>query len=275
MAANSVFARLNYNFEDSKFGGSLYLTNGTIKYLNASNTSIPEWQQNDIADGVASSRSRYYKNPHAGVIVTLTANTNLILTVANTDPANTFSDPVAATMAPFLANAARGYIIELASFKSHTDNISGLTATTDGNLTAPNYDLATGVGQQILKITNATDDVANATPMLGSFTSLYIGDDLTGNNTIIANDWITMNSAIAPNGNCTLTGGQVNTINTHITTANSLISTRRNHDFNFYQKSRAIVNDYIFLTRFDNLGNTQNYMVENLIGTDFLKSNLP
>lgn len=271
MSANSVFARLNYNFEDSKFGGSLYLTDGVKKYLTASNTSIPEWQQNEIADGVASSRSRYYKNPHTTVIATLTSNTNLIFTVANTDPANTFT--LAANVAPALANAARGYIVELAAFKSHTDNISGLTATTDGNLTAPNYDLATGIGQQILKITNATDDVANATPMLGSFTSLYIGDDLTGNNTVIANDWITMNSSIVA-GNCTLTESQVNTIIDHITTANSLIATRRNHDFNFYQKSRAIVNDYIFLTRFDNLGNTQNYMVENLIGTDFLKSNL-
>jgi len=271
MAANSVFARLNYNFEDSKFGSSIYLTDGVKKYLTASNTNIPEWQQNDIADGVASNRSRYYKNPHANVIITLTSNANSIFTVANNDPANTFT--LAAAVAPALANAAKGYIIELASFKSHTDNISGLTATTDGNLTAPNYDLATGIGQQILKITNATDDVANATPMLGSFTSLYISDDLTGNNTIIANDWITMNSSIVA-GNCTLTVSQVNTIIDHITTANSLIATRRNHDFNFYQKSRAIVNDYIFLTRFDNLGNTQNYMVENLIGTDFLKSNL-
>jgi hypothetical protein len=40
MAANSVFARLDYNFEDSKFGGSLYLTDGAKKYLSASKFKI-------------------------------------------------------------------------------------------------------------------------------------------------------------------------------------------------------------------------------------------
>lgn len=270
MAANSIFARLDYSFDDSKFGSSIYLTDGTKKYLNASAFTISTWQQNDVADGVVT-RSRYYKNPHVSVISTLTSNANLIFTVANTDPANTFT--LAANVAPALANAAQGYIIQLAAFKSHTDNISGLTTTSDGNLTAPNYDLATSVGQQILKITNKTDDVANATPMLGSFTSLFIGDELTGNNSVIANDWIIMESSIV-GGNCTLTEAQVNTIITHIETANSLIAVRRNHDFNFYQKSRAILDDYLFLTRFDNVGNTQNYMIENLIGTDTLKTDL-
>ena len=34
MTANSVFARLNYSFDDAKYGDSIYLTEKTKKYLS-------------------------------------------------------------------------------------------------------------------------------------------------------------------------------------------------------------------------------------------------
>jgi hypothetical protein len=46
------------------------------------------------------------------------------------------------------------------------------------------------------------------------------------------------------------------------------------HDWTFYTQARGIVQDYNFVQRFTPMGNTQSNLVENLIGTDTLKSNL-
>jgi hypothetical protein len=268
----SPFDRLDFDFPESKFGDSIYLTDPVKKYLNAAPYVIPDWQQDDIGNGVVS-RSRYYKNPQDAVCTQITANTTLLGTSANVpDPANTFI--YAANVIGSLVTACASLIIEVAAFKWHTDNLSGLNATTDGNLTAPNYDLATGIGQQVLKITNATDEVANAVPVLGNFTSLFINSELTANNQTIHNDYILLESYYHPNGNNTISASEVNAMVSDVQAVTSLINTRRLADFTFYQQSRAIVEDYMFLTRFNNIGNTQNYLIQNLIGTDTLKQNL-
>ena len=119
-----------------------------------------------------------------------------------------------------------------------------------------------------------SDGLSNSTPMLGSFTSLFIGDELSANNTTINQDYVTISSLVRPNNMCYLTQSQAVTITNHINGANSLINTRRTHDWNFYAKSVELVNDYLVLDRFNNLGNTQTYLVNNYIGTETLVNNL-
>jgi len=272
MAANSVFARLNYSFDDAKFGDSIHLTDETKKFLELSPPAVTEWQQNDIADGVVS-KSRYYVNPTANVCSTLLANANIIFESANSDPANTFTQTGAGNAAMELANTTALFITEIIAFKSHTDNISGLTIATSNGTTIPQLDSVVSTGQQLLVLTNTTDGISNSTPMLGSLTSLFIGDDLTNNNLIIHTDRLTMDAANV-GGISSLTANQINLIITHVQTANTLVSTRRYHDWNFYEKSYQIVNDYYFVNQFTNMGNTSTFLVNNLIGTDLIKSNL-
>jgi hypothetical protein len=272
MAANSVFARLNYSFDNAKFGDSIYLTDETKKFLELSPPAVTEWQQNDIADGVVS-RSRYYVNPTADVCSTLLANANIIFESANNDPANTFTQTGAGNAAMELANTTTLFITEIIAFKSHTDNISGLTIATSNSTTIPQLDSAVSTGQQLLILTNTTDGISNSTPMLGSLTSLFIGDDLANNNLIIHTDRLAMDAANV-GGISSLTANQINLIITHVQTANTLISTRRYHDWNFYEKAYEILNDYYFVNQFTNIGNTSTYLVNNLIGTDLIKTNI-
>lgn len=272
MSANSVFARLGYNFDDAKFGDGLYLTPQAKKYLELSPPEVTEWQQNDIADSVAT-RSRYFKNPTLNVYTTLSSNATLIYTSANNDPANTFTQPEAGNAALELANTTALFIIELDAFKSHTDNISGLVQVSSDSTTIPNYDMIQGMGQQILTLTHTTDNVANSTPLLGNFTSLFVNDELESNNTIIYTDRLAMDAANV-GGISSLTANQINVIITHIQTANTLIATRRAHDWNFYAQSRAILDEYYLVKKFTTMGNTNSYLLNNYIGTDLLKSNL-
>ena len=272
MAANSVFARLNYSFDDKKFGDSIYLTDQAKKFLELAPPDVTEWQQNDIADDVVS-RSRYYVNPTADVCSTLLANANIIFESANSDPANTFTQTGAGNAAMELANTTALFITEIIAFKSHTDNISGLTIATSNSTTIPQFDSVVSIGQQLLTLTNTTDGISNSTPMLGSLTSLFIGDDLANNNLIIHTDRLAMDAANV-GGISSLTANQINLIITHVQTANTLVSTRRYHDWNFYEKSYQILSDYYFVKKFTNMGNTSTYLVNNLIGTDLIKTNI-
>jgi hypothetical protein len=272
MAANSVFARLNYSFDDKKFGDSIYLTDQAKKFLELAPPDVTEWQQNDIADDVVS-RSRYYVNPTADVCSTLLANANIIFESANSDPANTFTQTGAGNAAMDLANTTALFITEIIAFKSHTDNISGLTIATSNSTTIPQFDSVVSIGQQLLTLTNTTDGISNSTPMLGSLTSLFIGDDLANNNLIIHTDRLAMDAANV-GGISSLTANQINLIITHVQTANTLVSTRRYHDWNFYEKSYQILSDYYFVKKFTNMGNTSTYLVNNLIGTDIIKTNI-
>lgn len=272
MAANSVFARLNYSFDDKKFGDSIYLTDQAKKFLELAPPDVTEWQQNDIADDVVT-RSRYYVNPTANVCSTLLANANIIFESANNDPANTFTQTGAGNAAMELANTTALFITEIIAFKSHTDNISGLTIATSNSTTIPQLDSVVSIGQQLLTLTNTTDGISNSTPMLGSLTSLFIGDDLANNNLTIYTDRLAMDAANV-GGISSLTANQINLIITHVQTANTLVSTRRYHDWNFYEKSYQILSDYYFVKKFTNMGNTSTYLVNNLIGTDIIKTNI-
>ena len=272
MAANSVFARLNYSFDDKKFGDSIYLTDQAKKFLELAPPDVTEWQQNDIADDVVT-RSRYYVNPTANVCSTLLANANIIFESANNDPANTFTQTGAGNAAMELANTTALFITEIIAFKSHTDNISGLTIATSNSTTIPQLDSVVSIGQQLLTLTNTTDGISNSTPMLGSLTSLFIGDDLANNNLTIYTDRLAMDAANV-GGISSLTANQINLIITHVQTANTLVSTRRYHDWNFYEKTYEIINDYNFVNQFTNMGNTSTSLVNNLIGTDLIKTNI-
>jgi hypothetical protein len=134
-----------------------------------------------------------------------------------------------------------------------------------------------GVSTQILTITNKTDSVQNNVPILGNFTSLYIGPDLITSNTVIANDNITLLDTIYldldGNNASNITNSAMNVIISDVQTLKTLIDTRKNGDISFYVNSLAISNDYQTLLQFSNIGATQNSLIQ-LIGTDKLKNNL-
>jgi hypothetical protein len=127
-----------------------------------------------------------------------------------------------------------------------------------------------------LNITNKTDSVQNNTPILGNFTSLYVGPDLNASNTTI---WIDYNkflskiTIVSGNNTSNITDSQMNVFISDIQTLQTLMDTRRTNDINFYTNSLSVVKDYQTLLPFSNLGATQNSLIT-LIGTTKLKTNL-
>jgi hypothetical protein len=305
MTRPNVFSRLEFSFDTAKFGDALELNPKVLKFLEQAALPLPDWQADDLANEVVTP-SRYFKNPHENVIITLAQSaTSLSSLVGNT------IFQYAAVEAAALSSAATNFIIELDRFKTHTDNISGLgTMSEFANI--PQYDIAVAIGQKVLEITYRADYAAqpkqnvtynsvfdpanantvvvttsnnspNAATMLGSFTSLYIGPDLQVYDTLLATGVLTIeNSRVyvppteSANGYWTsnISVPSITTIYDAVVAANTLIATRRNHDWNFFEKSQELVMDTVFLSKFSSMGNSQKSMVNNLIGTDLLIDNM-
>ena len=118
---SSIYQRLGFNFNTSKFHGDDQLTTGSQNYLNNANIRLNQWQINDIANN---SVNGYYQNPYTTELNGLTVVLNNFITNCNTST-TTF------TNAPDVANSVVSYasaaISSISSFITHTNNLSGVT----------------------------------------------------------------------------------------------------------------------------------------------------
>lgn len=289
MAGANVFVRLDYDFDSTKFGEAANLSNSTINFLEQNPVTLNNWQKIEIANGNFV-RTNYYKNPTITVTNDLWDNVNAFNIIINTIyefDAN--SNPNCALIAPITNELAANQIFY---FQRHTNNISGVTVSVPTfneiagtNEDYPDYDKATGLGQELLLILNDTDEIANSIPLLGNFRCLFLNDDIQEISISLGSYIGTVNNSIRveeienPNTDpgapetinvnlSNLTSAQINTIFSYATTANNLIMKSREDDWNFYRKSVQILSDYRNVERLTRLGKTQLYLVENLIGTD-------
>lgn len=265
---SSIFQRLGFNFDTNRFGDAQYLSPGAEAYLNSAPIQLASWQQSDIANGNIQT-TNYYKNPLANDCTLLIANTSNIATFAATVPFD-----FAGTANITLLNTATKLQTELNSFVSHTNNVSGVSLMTSNTDVIPSLESATSIGNYLLRIVNVSDDVQNTTPLLGSMTCLFVSTEISSNVSVVNTALQLLNSSVAPNGNCYLSSVQVLSISNSLNVLNTFVSYRRTSDWNFFANATSIVMDTVKLSAFNNMGNTQLYLVNNLIGTDQLKSNL-
>ena len=267
--SNSVFDRLGYNFDSDNFEGAEQLSQGALNSLEMRKITMATWQYDQVARG-DTARTNYFRNPTANLYISLrsTAN-NLSRLASNLSLSN-------------VAISANSFVLELDRFKSHTDNISGILATSGRNnidYTIPQYESAMAIAEQTVTLLYSADNVANSVGALGSFTSLFINKQLTANDTILSADLLSMNSAISYSGlpllpYSTLGGVAIEAINSHIATANSMVATRRNHDWNFFKKAQQISADMGVVSQFNSMGKMRSNLIYSKIGTDALIANL-
>jgi hypothetical protein len=71
-----------------------------------------------------------------------------------------------------------------------------------------------------------------------------------------------------------MSGTMMTTINTLMTNMAAYMDLRRTSDINFYSNVKNFVDGYNKTRKLSNLGETGNYLMNNLIGTDKAKSRL-
>lgn len=273
----SIYGRLGLNFNTAKFGAAANLSQEASNTLNLITQStggkLKDWQVNVLNSG-SLNRNDLYVNRANTFIQVMLANTNNIYINANTT--NNFT----------LRDIANTLIIQLNEFKYHTDNISGVAVNTETAAGAnvavnvPTLSSAENIGQLNMMTLAKTDGVQNTSAILGSFTSLFIQDELSANaNTIASYDKQfagSINLVDDGMGNFSytsnLSNAQIAVIESYLSNTQNLIYERRMGDWNFYANSVKLSEDMQLVQEFDSMGGTMTYLVQNVVGTANLKS---
>jgi hypothetical protein len=258
--ATGVFATLGYNFDDPN-GQITTLSTDAQAHLNSMPPFITTWQAQDIRNNDVGG---YYQNP---VISQLTNIKNTVLLILQKSGANGLSN-IRSSSADF-ANTANAFI-------EHTNRLSGVTPFTGSDQVNPYLDQAVIAGKTALYVTNQTDSIKNTAPILGSFTSLMIGPQLQANADVISTYPTEIQAGIDNpyTTNSVLIPSRVQAMNSYIQSANTFLTNRMNSDINYYGNLKTFVDKYNTTKKFTKLGETEQYLYINFIGTDKLKSRI-
>ena len=283
--ANSagVFARLGYNFDDPNETIQVF-SDKTKAQLNAVPALLDSWAGKDLA---TSNVSSYYKNPVATDVQTISNSANSIVSLVTA--ANGLLG-LTGTITTLFANIANTNLATVCqSYKLHTDRLSGIRnydddvgANTSAIYTSPYKDPAIGYGKSAMYIVNQTDGIVNTAPILGSFTSLFVGPQINANSSIISTYYNIINNSITittdGGGNTIHTSNLsqtvVTTIDSQLANTTIFLANRENHDKNYYANLKVVSEDYQELRKLQNLGESESTLIEDFIGTDKLLSRL-
>ena len=280
----TLFDRLGYNFDDPEDKVKDY-SDDTKNYIDSIPPILEDWQAGDIANN---SVSGYVTNPLATPMATINTSISLISTNL---PSNGGSTGAITNLFSNIANTCKaitGYTYnsgtemspvyvtvegETSKFLAHTNRISGVTSMTqvdETNNGKPFYDSAMGVGKTLSYIAYQTSGVSNSAPVMGSFTSLLIGNTLNSYITTISTYANTINASIDGSGVSNLSLSTVTTIDTNIAGIKTLIYTRRVHDENYYTNAKTVVEEVRNLKKYTQRGSADDYLFQNIVGTEKL-----
>jgi hypothetical protein len=297
---SSVFARLGYDFTPSN-PEILLLSPAALKHLNSMPKFLQDWQAEDMRNGVVNNNN-YFKNPLQNITITIINNLEAIRNVIPTrvvqpDPEFGYGrfgatgqlEAYTVVEIPALEpiyESSNVAIAEARNFIDHTNRLSNTVEFKPEAAELPHFDAAMAVGKQLLYVVNQTDGIENTSPILGTFTSLFVESEMTDYNNLIApySALIANSITVTTTFEGGMDGGYVTTktsnlassiITTMTDTVNSLkvfIERRRKHDENFWKKAQLIVEEYNKLKRTNTAGETQDKLIDGYIGSDSLKA---
>jgi hypothetical protein len=265
--ANSagLFHSFNYNYDDPN-GYIQELSQDTLDHLDTMPPFITEWQAQDIKNN---DFDGYYQNPMQSIVMLIWQNANAIYEAANTGNGVINMANVKTSAAELASNAQ--------SFLFHTNRLSGITQFDGTDTLNPYMDQAMSYGRTAMYITYQTDAVTNNAPILGSFTSLMIEPQLIANNNTLLTYVQQVEGSINLTANVhysNLTGTQISTINTHINNMKDYMKFRKTSDVDYYNNVKHFVDAYNKTKKLNNLGETERYLINNLIGTEKAKTRI-
>ena len=296
----TLFDRTGFNFTDTS-GTITTLPNTAIQQLNTAPALVPnQWMRDDL---INDDTTGYYVNPVASSCNTIWLSAN---TLINTTSSVTGSGNLTALWTTINNNfkSIAGYSVttgdaenppivtthvpgQIVQFINHTNRISGvvpITANTDA-ADKPHLEQAMQIGRALTYVIYQVDGREDNAPMLGSFTSILIANTINDYVNVIVTYANTINNSITITTETVgedvittkvsnLSYAAVNSIAATANTLNTLFLERRVHDENFYTKSNELVNEAKNIRRYENLGASEDNLVQNLIGSDKLKSRL-
>lgn len=247
----------------------------TVSYLNTLPSIVNTWQAQDILDDDATG---YHVNPIGNTILSIKSTQTTISGVCAPVPGLTGISAAAITAANTSNN-----------FFEHTQRLSGVvTIAQDLRPDLPHYENAVQIGKSVIYILNKNESVSGAPvdnngPIVGNFTSLFTSNDLFVFASTCNSDLTKINNSITTivdpeSGSVTYTSNlsptQISTITANLVYMTSYMDSRRANDENFFATERKIIDNYNNVKLYSNPGQTENYLLQNFVGSNKLKSRL-
>lgn len=263
--ANTLFNLLDYSFTPANANVIISFSNNTTNMMNTISFLIPEWGYNDIKD---QNVSNYLANP-------VSDTTNSILSIVESISTTTSNVPNLLQV----TTAANNCINATSQFFQHTQRLSGLDTVNANTAELPHYETGIGIGKIMAFMTHQADGIANSATILGSFTSILVQPELTDLLSTIVDYPDLINGSITYNPMTfqmvsNLSTGSKQQISNTINNITTFVTTRREHDENFYTNSRTIVDQFNVIKKFTRLGETETYLIQNYLGTEKLLSRI-
>ena len=276
--ASGVYATLGFNFNDP---------NGTIQEFSANTQAnleqfppiIKEWQATDLKNNDVGG---YYQNPVVAYLNTIKITANTICIAIANAYTSTGTDPITDMALPpsyygpslsSITTAANNVINAANNMIFHTDKVSGVTPMEGKEDTHinPYYQTLTAYGKQAIYITNQTDGIVDNSPILGSLTSLLVVPQFNSYASNVALYLTKVNTIIAANSDPT---GAITGILSGLNGIKSFMDERQGHDVAFFTNVKNMVNKFNQMRSFSNSGETEKYLLNNVVGTDKIKSRI-
>lgn len=276
--ATGVYATLGYNFSDP---------HGTVQKFSANTQAnleqfppiINEWQAKDIADNNV---GNYYKNPVYDYVNTIKIKSDAIYQAINVATSSSGIDSETGLPNPpsysgpdlsDVMTAANSVTIAANTMIFHTNKVSGVTPLEgqDDIDINPYYQTITSYGKQAIYITNQTDDIVDNSPIMGCLTSLLVVPEFKDYASNVTSFLTKVNAIIAANNDST---GAITGMVSKLNEMQTFMVERRGHDVAFFTNVKNLVKKFTQLSSFTNAGETEKYLLNNVVGTDKLKSRL-
>lgn len=279
----SVYARLGFNSDDPHTNA---LSQSYTSNVNTQMTILPSllrpWQANALANNTVSD---FFVNPVANVAQEIWDTSNTLVSLTNglfasppNDSVNVAVANVYSTSTILSSNTANSYL--------YITNKQSNVTPPDSDLTTPHYTTATAQGKMLSYITSQTDGVSNTSVIMGSFSSITLGNTLanlystmTNLTNILANSLTAHTITYGEGEGTTYYTTNVSTTNAQalqnvVSTINFVMTYYPQQDSQFFQNSSNVVQQYGVLSQFNNLGQSQNFLLNNYIGSPSLIANL-
>jgi hypothetical protein len=273
MSGNSIYALLNFPSNDPTLNAAVQPFSANVQYqMNLMPNMVQTWQQDDIATNNTGS---YFSNPAAsGTQIVWNGANNIVSITTNFMGGNTANITTLVTNTIALANNISVNTANM--FMYHTNRMSNVIDM-DTEVQLPHYQTSIGYGKMITYITNKTDGIQNNSVLLGSFGSILAANSVNANaNVFIYWANLLANTIYTANGNTYTSISLANAQNAYaaFSAMDSELWNRRQQDIDFFTNTRTVMSRYNQVSQFNNMGQTENDLIMNYIGSDKLKSRL-
>jgi hypothetical protein len=262
---SSIYGRLGFNSSDPATANTATDYNSNVMTaMSLMPPMLNSWQTADVANNNVGG---YFVNPVASVtaniIVLSTTTLNTAYGCNGSSISTTITDKITA-----ISNTANTiYTTTGPNYLYITNRQSNITGV-GTDITTPHYSTATGVGKLMSYLVYQSDGIQNNSPIMGSFTSITLGNTLNSLYSTL-NTYVTIFvNSIDPSTNLSnITLVNVQTLSDTMNSITNLFYSYPAQDTAFFNNSQSVLSDFTTVRQFSNLGQTETYLLNNYIGT--------